>query len=218
MFYKIRKFIENNKYFVPLIGISAALVIVLSVGALIMNSRLNALSVRYDSSLKAFNEANDKLYSENMAAFEKTLLGSFSDPQLIRIAQKNCKYGIQINGTALGMNETVVYSERPTVAVLLSENYGKDTLNLLPRSIVEKGSIITLDKAPSLIKVTYSDGATMENNVYDYFYGKTLSYLVSGLKAGDIVTIEVDPEIAKKIGLTDNIIEIFYNKEFVEAS
>ena len=65
--------------------------------------------------------------------------------------------------------------------------------------------------------VTYGE-ATMENNVYDYFYGKTLSYLVSNLKAGDIVTIEVAPDIARKIGLEDNIIEIIYNKEFVEAS
>ena len=217
MLYKIKKFIENNKYFVPLIAISAVLLMLLSTGVLIMNNRLNALSVRYNASLNAFNEANDKLFSENMAAFEKTLLGSFDEPQLIRIAHKNTKYGISINGTPLGENQSIVYSERPTIAVLLSENYGKDTLNYLPRSVVEKGSIIALEKAPELIQVTYGE-ATMENNVYDYFYGKTLSYLVSNLKAGDIVTIEVAPDIARKIGLEDNIIEIIYNKEFVEAS
>jgi len=217
MLYNIKKFIENNKYFVPLIAVSASLLLVLSIGVLIMNSRLNALSVRYNASLDAFNAANDKLFSENMAAFEKTLLGSFNEQQLVRIAQKNTKYGISINGTPLGLNESVVYSERPTIAVLLSENYGKDTLNLLPRSVVEMGSIIELEKASELIKVTYGE-ATMENNVYDYFYGKTLSYLMSNLKAGDIVTIEVTPDIARKIGLEDNIIEIIYNKEFVEAS
>lgn len=217
MLYNIKKFIENNKYFVPLIAVSAVLLMVLSTGVLIMNGRLNALSVRYDASLNAFNEANDKMFGENMAAFEKTLLGSFNEQQLVRIAQKNTKYGISINGTPLGKSESVVYSQRPTIAVLLSENYGKDTLNLLPRSVVEKGSIIALEKAPELIMVTYGE-ATMENNVYDYFYGKTLSFLVSNLKAGDIVTIEVAPDIARKIGLDDNIIEIIYNKEFVEAS
>lgn len=217
MLFKIKKFIENNKYFVPLIVVSAVLLMVLLTGVLIMNSRLNALSVRYNASLDAFNEANDKMFSLNMAEFEKTLLGSFDEAQLIKIAQKNSKYGISINGNQLNTNESVVYSERPTIAVLLSENYGKDTLNLLPRSVVEKGSIVALDKAADLIKVTYGE-ATMENNVYDYFYGKTLSYLVSNLKAGDIVTIEVAPDIARKIGLEDNIIEIIYNKEFVEAS
>ena len=214
---KIKKFIENNRYFVPLITVSAVLLMVLSTGALIMNGRLNTLSVRYNASLDAFNEANDKLFSKNMAAFEKTLLGSFNEQQLVRIAQKNTKYGISINGTPLGKSESVVYSQRPTIAVLLSENYGKDTLNLLPRSVVEMGSIIALENATDLIQVTYGE-ATMENNVYDYFYGKTLSFLVSNLKAGDIVTIEVAPDIARKIGLDDNIIEIIYNKEFVEAS
>lgn len=214
---KIKKFIENNKYFIPLITVSAVLLMVLSTGALIMNGRLNTLSVRYNASLDAFNEANDKLFSKNMAAFEKTLLGSFNEQQLVRIAQKNTKYGISINGTPLGKSESVVYSQRPTIAVLLSENYGKDTLNLLPRSVVEMGSIIALENATDLIQVTYGE-ATMENNVYDYFYGKTLSFLVSNLKAGDIVTIEVAPDIARKIGLDDNIIEIIYNKEFVEAS
>ncbi len=217
MLNKIKKFIENNKYFVPLIVVSAVLLMVLSTGVLIMSSQLKALSVRYNASLDAFNAANDKLFSENMAAFEKTLVGSFDEQQLVRIAQKNIKYGISINGEPLREDQSVVYSERPTIAVLLSENYGKDTLNYLPRSVVDMGSIIALEKAPELIKVTYGE-ATMENNVYDYFYGKTLSYLVSNLKAGDIVTIEVAPDVARKIGLEDNIIEIIYNKEFVEVS
>ena len=217
MFDRIRKFIENNRYFIPFVGILGALLIVFSIGALIMNNRMNVLTVRYDASLIAFNEANDKLYAENMTAFEKILLGSFSENQLVRIAQKNTNYGISINGEPLGKNESIVYSQRPTVAVLLSENYGKDSLNYLPRSVLDKGSIINLANAPSLIKVTYSD-AQLENNIYDFYYGKTLSYLVSDLKPGDIVTIEINPEIAAKMEIEDNIIEIIYNKEFVEAS
>lgn len=217
MFDRIRKLIENNRYFIPLMGILGASLIVFSIGSLIMNNRYKALSVRYDASLNEFNKANDKLYAENMAAFEKILLGSFSENQLVRIAQKNTKYGISINGTPLGKSESVVYSERPTVAVLLSENYGKDALNYLPRSVLVKGSIIDLANAPSLIDVTYGE-AKMENNIYDFYYGKTLSYLVSDLKAGDIVTIEINPEIAAKMEMEDNIIEIIYNKEYVEAS
>ena len=54
---------------------------------------------------------------------------------------------------------------------------------------------------------------TMENNVYDYHYGQTLSYLVSGLTPGSIVTIEIKPEIARSMALSDNIIEIVYNKD-----
>jgi hypothetical protein len=217
MFYKVGKFIQNNKYYIPLVSVCASLLIVFSVSVLIMYNRTESLSVRYDESLKAFNEANDKMLSENMAAFEKTIFGSFTEQQIIKIGQKNSNYGISINGDPLGLSESVVYSDRPTVAVLLSENYGKDSLNYLPRSVIEKGSIIDLKNAESLIKVTHGD-AKLENNVYDYFYGKTLSYLVSDLKPGDIVTIEVNPDIARKIGMEDNIVEIFYNKETIEVS
>ncbi len=217
MFDRIRKFIENNRIFIPLMSVLGALLIVFSIGSLIMNNRYKALSVRYDASLNEFNQANKKLYDENMVAFEKILLGSFSEKQLVRVAQKNTKYGISINGEPLGKNESIVYSERPTVAVLLSENYGKDALSYLPRSVLDKGNIINLANAPSLIKVTYGEG-TMENNIYDFYYGKTLSYLVSGLKPGDIVTIEIAPEIAAAMEMEDNIVEIIYNKEYVEES
>lgn len=217
MFERVRKFIDSNKFFIPFMGILGAFLIVFSIGALIVNNRYKPLSVRYDASLNEFNQANDKMYAENMAAFEEILLGSFSENQLVRIAQKNTHYGISINGTPLGKNESIVYSERPTVAVLLSENYGKDALSYLPRSVLDKGNIINLANAPSLIEVTYGDG-TMENNIYDFYYGKTLSYLVSGLEAGDIVTIEISPEIAAAMEMEDNIVEIIYNKEYVEES
>ncbi len=217
MISRIRKFTENNKIFIPFISICMALLVVLTAGAIGMDFKRNALDIKYNSALQAFNDANARMLNENMTAFEKILLASFEEPQLVKIAQNNSKYGIMINGESLAKNENTVYSERPTIAVLLSENYGKTSLNLLPRNIVEIGSIISLDKADSLIKVMYGE-ATLETKVYDYYYGKTLSYLVSGIKPGDIVTIEVAPEIAEKIGLTDNIIEIFYNKEFAEES
>lgn len=217
MLEKIRKFIENNKFFIPLMGISGTLLIVFSIGAFIVNDRYKALSVRYDQSLNEFNQANDKLYAENMAAFEEILLGSFSEKQLIRIAKKNINYGISINGKPLGKNDNIVYSERPTVAVLLSENYGKDALNYLPRNVLEKGSMIALANAPFLVEVTHGE-RKMENNFYDFYYGKTLSYVVSDLEAGDIITIKILPEIALVMGMVDNIVEIIYNKEYVEES
>lgn len=217
MFNKLRKFVENNKYFIPLMGVLSVLLVLFSIGAFITNKKMNVLSVRYDASLNEFNKANDKLFGMNMAAFEKILLGSFNNEQLVRISKKNTNYGISINGKPLRKDQNMVDSERPTVAILLSENYGKEALNSLPRSVVEKGSIITLENAPNLIEVIHGD-AKLENNIYDFYYGKTLSYLVTGLKVGDIITLEIEEKIARKMGLQDNIIEIFYSKEFAEMS
>lgn len=217
MIAKIRGFIENKKRFISFVSICAAVLIVICIGLIIMGSRREALSVKYDTALQSFNDANAKMLSENMAAFEKNLLSSFSQNQLVSMAQNKTKYGIMINGESLGKNQSVVYATRPTIAILLSENYGKSALNLLPRNIVLMGSVIAPDKGDSLIKVTYGN-SKLETKVYDYYYGKTFSYIISDLKAGDIVTLEVSPVIAGKIGLEDNIIEIFYNKDFVEES
>ena len=63
------------------------------------------------------------------------------------------------------------------------------------------------------MKVTFNEYSRMENNEYDYFYGKTLSYLVSDIKAGDIITVELSPELATLMKMEDNIIEVIYNKD-----
>jgi len=213
MLLKLRKFIENNKIYIPIVGSAGALLLALLLGLFIAQGRLTTVKAEHEKSLQAYNAAEERLLAANMAAFEKTLLGSFNEDQLIRIAKKNIRYGISINGKPLGKNESIVYSRRPTVAVLLSENYGKESLNLLPRNIIEMGSIMKKENADKLMKVTFNEYSKMENNEYDYYYGKTLSYLVSDIKAGDIVTVELSPELATLMEIEDNVIEIIYNKD-----
>ncbi|NLP47454.1 MAG: hypothetical protein GX345_00750 [Clostridiales bacterium] len=213
MLERMRKFIENNRIFIPIVGGTGAVLLALLLGVFIMQGRLGAIRVEHEKSLAAFSAAEDKLYAANMEAFEKTLFGSFNEEQLVRIAKKNIRYGISINGKSLGKNESIVYSRRPTVAVLLSENYGKESLNQLPRNIIEMGSIMKKENAKDLMQVTFNEYSKMENNIYDYYYGNTLSYLVSDIKPGDIITLEIAPEIARLMEIEDNIIEVIYNKD-----
>lgn len=216
MLSRIRKYVDNKKYFLISVVVLSIIALAFTATELALNAVGRVETAKLEEAIGVYDAANDKMYAENMAAFEKVIYGSFSEPQIIRIGQKTTNYGISINGNPLPENESVIYSDRPTVAVLLSENYGKDSLAYLPRSVIEKTSVIALSKPEDLIKVTFGDGMTMKNNVYDYHYGQTLSYLVSGLTPGTIVTIEIKPEIARSLNLSDNIIEIVYNKD-VEA-
>lgn len=213
MLLRLRKFIENNKIYIPIVAGAGALLLAVLIGFFIAQGRLTTVKAEHEKSLQAYNAAEERLLAANMAAFEKTLIGSFNEDQLVRIAKKNIRYGISINGKPVGKNESIVYSRRPTVAVLLSENYGKESLNLLPRNIIEMGSIMKKENAERLMKVTFNEYSRMENNEYDYFYGKTLSYLVSDIKAGDIITVELSPELAMLMEMEDNIIEVIYNKD-----
>ena len=211
MFFKIRKLVNDNKFFLPFVGICVSLLIILSVAAAVMLSKKETATVNNDAARLQYNDVNAKMQAENIKAFEITLKASFSKPQLIKIAQNRTIYSLTVNGTNVVKNTGAIYSERPTVAVMISENYGRDALKMLPRSIIELGSVMELKSASSLVKVKYGK-AKLTTKLYNFYYGKSLSFLVSDLKSGDIITVEVLPEIAQKIGMEDNVIEIFYNK------
>jgi len=214
---KIQEWLNHNRLFYTFISILAFLLVAFTISSFAMNSRKEATTIKYNAALQQYNDMNAKMKAENIKAFEKTLRASFSDSQLIKIAQHDTNYSLSINGDPIGKNTSTVYAERPTIAVLISENYGRTELDNLPRSIIEMGSVIELKSSSSLVKIT-SGNATIKTKLYNFYYGKTLSYVISGLKAGDIVTLEILPSVAKKIGLDDNIIEVFYNKDFTEVS
>ena len=208
---KIRLLANNKKFFMPFVIICLSLLVILSSGTLIMNS-IKAGAVKENSAaLQHYNDENAKMAAENLKAFEFALKASFSKPQLIKIAQSGTKYGLSINGTNIANNNNTIYSDRPTVGILIFESYGRVALDTLPRSIIEMSSVIELNTALKLVKIEYGK-ATLKTKLYNYYYGKSLSYTVSNLKPGDIITIEILPDVARKIGLSDNIIEIFYNK------
>ena len=211
MMMKIRLLVNNKKFFLPFICIGLSLLIILSAGAAIMSSTKAKAVIKNDAALQHYDDENAKMQAENLKAFEFTLKASFSKPQLIKIAQSSTKYGLSINGTDMAHNSNTVYSDRPTVDILISENYSKVALNTLPRSIIEMGSVMELNTALKLVKIEYGK-AKLKTKLYNYYYGKSLSYMISNLKPGDIIAIEVLPDVARKIGLDDNIIEIFYNK------
>lgn len=207
---KIRKII-NNKL---IVGIFLAATIVLvtgfAIGAVVTAQRVQTATAVNDDAREVYNAVNAKMYAENMAAFEKSLRGSFSEQQLVRIAQSDIRYGITINGDQIQKNTDIYESKRPTVAVLLSESYGRAVLNLLPSSVLEMGSILNLDDADKLITISYQRGEAV-NRLYEFGYGKSLSYEVSDLKPGDIITIEIAPWLAQRMEMEDNIIEVFYS-------
>lgn len=211
MIEKVRKIINNKLVVGIFLAVTIVLITGFTIGAVVTAQRVQAATAVNDDARELYNAINAKMYAENMTAFEKSLRGSFSEQQLGRIAQSDIRYGITINGDQVEKNTEIYESTRPTVAVLLSESYGRAVLNLLPSSILEMGSILNLKDADKLIKITYQRGDAV-NRLYEFGYGKSLSYQVSDLQPGDIVTIEIAPWLAQKMEMEDNIIEVFYSR------
>lgn len=208
---KIRKIINNKLVVGIFLAVTLVLLTGFTIGAVVTAQRVQTATAVNDEAREVYNAVNAKMYAENMVALEKSLRGSFSEQQLMRIAQSDIRYGITINGDQIQKNTDIYESKRPTVAVLLSESYGRTVLNLLPSSILEMGSILKLDDAGKLITISYQRGDAV-NRLYEFGYGKSLSYEVSDLKPGDIVTIEIAPWLAQKMELENNIIEVFYSR------
>lgn len=208
---KIRKIINNKLVVGIFLAVTLVLLTGFTIGAVVTAQRVQTATAVNDEAREVYNAVNAKMYAENMVALEKSLRGSFSEQQLMRIAQSDIRYGITINGDQIQKNTDIYESKRPTVAVLLSESYGRTVLNLLPSSILEMGSILNLDDAEKLITISYQRGDAV-NRIYEFGYGKSLSYEVSDLKPGDIVTIEIAPWLAQKMELENNIIEVFYSR------
>ncbi len=208
---KIRKIINNKLVVGIFLAVTLVLLTGFTIGAVVTAQRVQTATAVNDDAREVYNAVNAKMYAENMVALERSLRGSFSEQQLMRIAQSDIRYGITINGDQIQKNTDIYESKRPTVAVLLSESYGRTVLNLLPSSILEMGSILKLDDAGKLITISYQRGDAV-NRLYEFGYGKSLSYEVSDLKPGDIVTIEIAPWLAQKMELENNIIEVFYSR------
>ena len=140
--------------------------------------------------------------------YEGKLKSSFTESQLNKISQTYMKYYLYINGEQT--KASTFYSKTPNVSVVLSEVYDKTATDFLPEDIIESGSILNINDAPKLIKIS-SNSATVKMSVGNDDNKKWLTYDFSNVKIGEIITLEVDPSTAKKIGLNDNIIEIIYN-------
>ena len=95
--------------------------------------------------------------------------------------------------------------------MVLSENFGNKAIELLPKSIIDLGTILKKDNALSIIKIT-SNSAKVNTVLDNTQSGQTMSYTFNNVRPGEIITLEIDPKLADKIGLNDNVIEIFYNK------
>lgn len=207
---ELRTFMNRNRFFIPFIIVCSALIIIFSISLVINDNIYKSVSNKNGIALQEYNSVNEKMQNENMKSFEKTLKSSFSAQQLIKISQNETLYSLTVNGTNVTDSSTI-YLKSPSATILLSENYGKTTLNLLPRSIIEMGSIMKEKDAFNLLSISPKK-EKVKTKLYDFYYGKTISYTIDNIKVGDIITIELEPTLAKKIGFESEYIEIFYNK------
>lgn len=150
-----------------------------------------------------------EIKKENIKAFEKTLYKSFNAALLTKRAQSKFTYILMINGEKVSSSGKI-FSKTPSITMQLFENFDKDDLEILPKTIIESGSILNENSKSTVIKIS-SNKFVAKTKLINSQKGNSFLYEFSNVKNGEIITIEIEPKIAKKIGLSVNTIEIFYN-------
>ncbi len=103
------------------------------------------------------------------------------------------------------------YANSPSVTVVLFENYNTKILNILPKKLIVSGSMLRTKKISSIINIS-TNKAKMKSELKSTEFGQYLNFSFSGVKAGEIITLDINPILAEKLGLKTNVLEIIYNK------
>ncbi len=155
------------------------------------------------------NDYSGKIVTENDKYFAKMLIRLFPEDKLQNMAKDNWTYSISVNGTAVKGNTVNVNTPNVVVSITQTEK-----VNKLPLLVSIKGSVTngapnkqfydlatvsaTITKPTQETKQSTEEKTTIQN------------YNFTNLNVGEIVTINLDPELATRLGLTDNIVEIFF--------
>jgi hypothetical protein len=173
------------------------------------NQKYSELKVKNLALKSQISVYNDKIVVENDKYFAKMLMRLFTEDKLQNMAKDNWSYSLSVNGTPVNGNVVNVNTQNVTVSVTETEKANK-----LPSLVSVKGSVtngVANKKFYDLVAVTATTTKPTQETKQDAERKTTTqNFKFTNLNVGEIVTINLDPELATRLGLTDNIVEIFF--------
>lgn len=212
---RIRDWGADKKIWKYLAIISMFVFVVLSVCSFFyireLNVKTNKITSENVVNNVTLNDYTTKINNENMKHLEKIFNSTFTADQLAAMAAKNYTYVLTVNGKVIDKtNETYVNSSEITIG--LTESIAE---NKLPTNILKMGRIAPVpengDDYASNITISAKDRKFVKS-VSEKNGVTTVKFTCGELKVGDIVTVFFSDELKKRMGLSDNYLEIFYNK------
>lgn len=173
------------------------------------NNKIGDLTGKNLTLKNQINDYNDKITLENDKYFAKMLIRLFPEDKLQNMAKDYWIYSISVNGATVKENTINVNTSNVVVSITQTEKANK-----LPSLVSIKGSVtngVANKQFFDLATVTSTTTKpTLETKQDTEQKTTTQNYKFTNLNIGEIVTINLDPELATRLGLTDNIVEIFF--------
>ncbi|MHB1454419.1 MAG: hypothetical protein ACYCYM_10765 [Saccharofermentanales bacterium] len=163
-----------------------------------------------DAAFLLQQKAEARLERANNALFYGRLKSAFTKEQLTAMIARHVTYTLSINKKPLSSGTPIVYSDTPDIVITFGENYDRSAQRLFPEKLLEEMSSIREAGLAEILQITTNE-ATFETTSRTTGDGIRTDIRLTGVKPGEIITLDMDPSFAESLGLTDSIVEIFYN-------
>ena len=203
--------LRQSKYFFAYVALS----IIIIIGGVAVNFQLNTRREEANAERgMAYEEmagARDELEAENMRLFETKLEGAFTEKNLTAMVEQFVEYELFVNNRKIDDSQTIFYSQTPSIRVTFYERFGQEAMKLFPEKILMETSKVREQYLNDqiLISTTLSELDEVKTQLTPQ--GIRTDYNFTGVKSGEIITLDLSFEFSKLIKLADASLEIFYN-------
>ena len=202
--------LEHKKIFIVIISCILLFVIGLSTYLFYDYHKMNELGIENNKSTDQYNKLLSEYNGKNLKMFEDKMKETFTEEQLKSITQKYITEELYINNEKFSTSP--IYIKADNTTVILSEIYDDTANEFLSENLLNIGSVFNIADPTTLLHISSND-AKVNTVIDNKEHSKSLTFNISKIKIGDIISIEINAAVAKSLGLEDTIIEIIYNGE-----
>lgn len=172
--------------------------------------RISAASDR-GHAFQMMSEIKQVIEDENIIRMEERLKGAFTEKQLVAMIEQFVEYELYVNNQKIGENQTIFYSKTPSIRITFYERFDKEALKLFSSSTLMDTSKIRKEFLDKNIIISTTASEYGEYKIEQTPQGIRTDINFTGVKAGEIISLDVNYQFAKLIKLEDARLEIFYN-------
>jgi len=156
-----------------------------------------------------YTVAVEKLEAKNQELYSQRILGSFTQPQLVRMKEKFNRYALLINNNHIKENTYTFESKTDKIVITFYERFERDSFFPFPGDLVHSISMINEETIENLIRI-YTNEAEYSFRTELAEDGRKVHVDFNNVNPGEIITLDIAFDFAKKLGLDDGSLEIFY--------
>lgn len=208
----IRRLVSSLATFVIAAAICIGLLVFLIVNAASINHNYSTINDQKNEAFRQYKSLLAKLETMDADQYNQRFMNGFNPTELTKISESFLQYDLYINSVLLKKGQTTIQSGTKDISIVLIEKYSAKAGNNLPASVLEYGSRAKSYLKSPIFKIMTTKSkfdATLrkraEGDGYRLVYGFT------NVNPGEIITVDIDKEIAKKLGLNQPGFEIIYS-------